>query len=413
MQLNDGQIKALEILNSEDNIFLSGVAGSGKSTLLKSYLEDRDVPILASTGAAAILIGGRTFNSFFGLGIMRGGHEATVRDALRNRFTVDRLRSSDEVVIDEISMISGPTLACAEEITRLARRNSEPWGGMRIIAVGDFAQLPPVNPHSKIREWAFMSPTWEQSKFRPAVLNEVMRASDPDLLHALNKMRTGIVDSKTISFLTSRTVADVDSTVTRLLGKRDSVEKYNVQKLEELPGELRTFETQYSGNDDEAVERKKKDFPIPKLLQLKVGALVMLRVNDADGMYANGSVGLITDFRAETEDHSEAIKIKMANGFDIVLKKHTFEALDANGAVIARAKNYPLSLAWAITIHKAQGITLDNAHVDIKFCWEPGQAYVACSRVRSAEGLSLIGWTKKSIFADSNVYNFHKKIGMH
>lgn len=415
MQLNAEQVTALTQLNGTENIFLAGVAGSGKSTLLTHYLEetDDDIPILASTGAAAILIGGRTFNSFFGLGIMAGGPVVTVKEALANGKVCRRLQRTNEIVIDEISMLSGPTLACAEEIARKARYSDEPWGGLRVIAVGDFAQLPPVNPNSTIREWAFRAPVWQKSVFRPTVLNQVMRASDPDLIAALNKMRNGIVDSTTTQFLNAKITAEVSADTPRLFGRKIAVEDFNRSKLAELPGELYTLSTEYSGTEDR-LKQHKKNFPVPAELQLKVGALVMIRINALNGDYANGTVGEVVEYSPpDGEGIGGRLYIKLAKGRVIKLGKHRFEALDAEGDVVASATNYPVTLAWALTIHKAQGTSLDTAYIDIKFCWEPGQAYVACSRVRSSAGLHLVGWTKRSIFADPQVFNFHKQIGLH
>jgi len=157
--LNAEQTEALEILKSQGNIFLTGAAGTGKSFLLKQFLReatDEEIPILASTGAAAILVGGRTFHSFFGLGIFEGGISATIERAVENKRLVKRINETDTFVIDEVSMLSGPTLRAAETIARRVRKNSRPWGGMRVIAVGDFAQLPPVNPFSQTKEWAFL-----------------------------------------------------------------------------------------------------------------------------------------------------------------------------------------------------------------------------------------------------------------
>ncbi|MEK7563713.1 MAG: AAA family ATPase, partial [Patescibacteria group bacterium] len=158
-RLTPCQEKAMEMLRREGNIFLTGAAGTGKSFLLDQYLQRKptdEFPIVASTGAAAVIVGGRTFHSFFGLGILEGGIEATVQRAMRNRRLILRLQRACCVIIDEISMLSGTTLLAADRIARRARHCNKPWGGLRIIAVGDFAQLPPVTPGNEQKDWAFL-----------------------------------------------------------------------------------------------------------------------------------------------------------------------------------------------------------------------------------------------------------------
>ncbi|MFO1520424.1 MAG: AAA family ATPase, partial [bacterium] len=191
--LSPCQERAHELLqNSRDNVFLTGHAGSGKSFLTRHFLKDKDrkkFPVVASTGAAAVLVGGRTFHSFFGLGILEGGPGPTIEKALADRRLVKRLREMEGFVLDEVSMISGPTLSVAETICRKVRDHSLPWGGARVIAVGDFAQLPPVNPHSRKKEWAFLDEAWERSRFAPAVLKSILRSEDETYLRVLNFIR--------------------------------------------------------------------------------------------------------------------------------------------------------------------------------------------------------------------------------
>ena len=165
-------------MDSKRNVFLTGAAGSGKSFLLQKYLNEKDAnhPILASTGAAASIIGGRTFHSFFGLGIMQGGPAKTVERALANTKVRNRLRSANTIIIDEISMISSKVFACAESISRQARENRrQPWGGLRVIVVGDGYQLPPVEPNSEETLWAFDHECWDRTDFDTAYLSELIQ----------------------------------------------------------------------------------------------------------------------------------------------------------------------------------------------------------------------------------------------
>lgn len=403
IQLNSDQLYALEILNGQDNVFLTGAAGSGKSFLLKHYLKGKDIPILASTGAAAIIIGGRTFHSFFGLGIMEGGVEATVARAVKNKKLLARLKKTKTIVIDEVSMLSGSTLRAAEAIAQKALNNQAPWGGLRIIAVGDFAQLPPVNPFSRTKEWAFLDSVWPTSSFTSIVLNEIMRSSDAEFLEVLRRVRLGQVDKTVSDFLNSRLNVQPTGDFTRLFPHRADVESYNLKQLHELKHETFSFQTEYSGKTAD-IEKFQKNSPIADLLHLKKNALVMIRQNDPVGRWVNGTLGRIETIA------NHCLKIKLDGGRTIELEKADFTLLDADGHPVVTARNFPVTLAWAMTIHKAQGTTLDQMHVDLRKIWEPGQAYVALSRVREPHGLFIEGWSQSAIFCDPQVISFHDSL---
>lgn len=403
--LNTAQAKALEILKTNQNVFLTGAAGSGKSFLLSHFLKDQSsFPVLASTGAAAILIGGRTFHSFFGLGILEKGVQATIERALNNRLVVRRLQKTHGVVIDEISMLSSQVLRTAEKIAQKARNNTRPWGGLRVIAVGDFAQLPPVNPFGGPKDWAFLDEVWTWSEFRSITLTEVMRTTESDFLEVLDLVRQGTINVKVKDFLNSRTVSPPeDFQGTRLFPRRNDVEKYNLDRLDKIESPSHTFSTLYIGKEKE-VEQFKKNAPISESITLKEKALVMLRQNDPEGRWVNGSLGHVLKIS------DEILTIALLNGRKIYLEKTDFKLLDAEGNPVVTARNFPLSLAWAVTIHKAQGTTLDQMQVDLKNLWEPGQAYVALSRVRSASGLYIEGWNPSSIKTDPQVVHFHRRL---
>lgn len=400
--LTSCQQKALDILERQGNVFLTGAAGTGKSFLLDQYLQNKHseaFPIVASTGAAAVLVGGRTFHSFFGLGILEGGVEAAIARALRSRKLLNRLNNASCVIIDEISMLSGVTVHAAETVARRARNNELPWGGLRIIAVGDFAQLPPVTPGSMAKDWAFSHPVWALSQFQPALLTTVMRTQDTEFLEILNFVRGGIVNDQVHAFLNGRTFSvahDIEGT--RLYPHRAKADEYNLRRLHAIHGALHSFPTQYEG-EERTLDAAKRAIPIPEVLQLKAGALVMMRKNDMteERRYVNGSLGHIK--RIEEQE----LRITLMNGEEVDVEKQVFSYLDGDGNVAASAWNFPVTLAWATTIHKAQGATLDRMIVDLSALWEPGQAYVALSRVRSGDGLFIERWTPSSIRADASV----------
>ncbi len=395
------------MLQGTENVFLTGAAGSGKSFLLKEFLKNqspKNFPILASTGAAAILVGGRTFHSFFGLGIMEKGIHATVERAISNKPLAKRIQNTQGIVIDEVSMLSGPVLRAAEMIARKIRANSTPWGGLRVIAVGDFAQLPPVNPHSTQREWAFLDEVWEMSGFQAAVLSEIMRTQDSDFLKILNNVRIGDATSQVKAFLTSRAIPPPsDFRGTRLFARREDVDRYNLKRLDEMSSKEHYFETVYTGKEAE-IEKFKKHSPIGDSILLKVGALVMLRQNDPEGQWVNGTLGYI---RKITDSE---VTIELNGSSTVVINPCEFTLLNAEGDPVVTAKNFPISLAWAVTIHKAQGTSLDQMVADLRGLWEPGQAYVALSRAKTPEGLFLEGWSLSSLRSDPLVHAFHQKL---
>lgn len=399
--LSLSQQKALLALQSERNIFITGAPGTGKSFLINYFREQtkESVPVLASTGAAALLLGGRTFHSFFGLGLLQGGIRATVERALKNRRLKSRLRKTKTVIIDEVSMLSSDTLDAAEWISRAVTHSDRPWGGIRVIAVGDFAQLPPVSKE-KEKPWAFLGEAWMRSDFQCVNLTEVMRTEDQAFLHVLEELRWGKISSRLREFLDACTQREVNDEVPHIFPRRSQTERFNQRKLEELPGDVYRYPTQYSG-EEKYQEQVRRDAPIPTELELKEGALVMIRVNDPLQRFVNGSVGRVV----ELLDHS--MKVELSDR-TVQLEPFSFSLLDADGKEVAFAKNFPVNLAYASTIHKAQGATLDEAHLDLANLWEPGQAYVALSRLRNTAGLSLQRWTPDSIQADPRVQAFYK-----
>lgn len=403
------QEKAMDILLREGNVFLTGAAGTGKSFLLSRYLLGKstdDFPVVASTGAAAVIVGGRTFHSFFGIGIMEGGLSATVSRAMKNRRLLTRLQRACSVIVDEISMLSGDTLLAAEMISRKARNNEEPWGGLRIIAVGDFAQLPPVSPGSLMKDWSFTHPVWQASDFQPALLSTVMRTQDIEFLEILNFIREGIVNERVREYLDARVTESSDRQEgTRLYPHRAQADRFNLRRLDSLPSRLHEIPTQYEG-DERYLQSAKKSLPISDVLQLKENALVMMRKNDVSfpQRYVNGSLGHV---RRVTHDQ---LSINLLSGECIEVEKEKFSSLDGDGKEVMAAWNFPVSLAWATTIHKAQGASLDKLIVDLHSLWEPGQAYVALSRVRSGDGLSIERWSSSSIRAEPLVTAFYDKL---
>lgn len=407
LELSPEQADALELLRSGENVFLTGGAGSGKSFLIRQFMRELDpkvMPILASTGAAAVLLGGRTFHSFFGLGIMDGGSDATYARASKDTKLTARLRKVEGVIIDEVSMIPGQALMIAEALAQKARESSLPWGGMRVITVGDFAQLPPVTMQGQTRDWCFTNSVWAQSGFQAVMLSHNQRVQDNLFLDVLSDVRHGLVTPRVRDFLNEHIRDhDQDHPGTRLFPRRLDADTFNQQKLSELNEEEVTIDSIYFGSEKH-VEILMKTAPVPVKLTLKLGCRVMFLQNDPQKRWVNGTRGVVTDIEAD------CITVRKDGGREVQVDKVSFALQDAEGNVMAQVIQFPLTLAYATTIHKSQGATLDDLWCNLSRLWEPGHAYVALSRLRSSEGLHLIGWNPRSIIVDPKVLEFYKKL---
>jgi ATP-dependent DNA helicase PIF1 len=406
--LNPEQKKLLKVLlNAKNNLFITGAAGSGKSHVIKLFRELKKlsgvhIPMVASTGAASLLVNGVTFNSYFGLGILAGGIENTITNAIGNRSVCERIVYTDTIIIDEISMISATTFKAANLLCQKVRRNKKFFGGMRVIAVGDFLQLGPFSDTKKI-DWIFEGKDWKSAKMKNVQLKKIMRTKDKKFLDFLAKVRVGKIDTSVKKFLNKHLVKSTfkDPTCPRIFSRNHQVDTYNIQKLNEVHAPLVTFQTQYVG-DHQSISKMKENLVIPEVLNLKIGALVMMRVNNFKDGFVNGTIGTIIGI------HSEQLTIKKISGEMIFVKKHIFESLNGGGDVVAKAKNFPLILAWAITIQKAQGASIDKALISLDRLWLHGQAYTALSRLSNPAGLHLACWDKSSFIVDKKVLKYYK-----
>ena len=405
--LSPEQRVALEVLESGENVFLTGGAGSGKSYVIRELmrkLSPKTMPILASTGAAAVLLGGRTFHSFFGLGIMEGGPKETFQRLREDRRVMKRLREVEGFIIDEISMIPSSAFEVAESLAQIARESSLPWGGMRAVVVGDFAQLPPVTRSGRQREWSFLSEVWKRSGFRIVELQHNQRTWDPGFLEVLRDLRQGIATSLVREFLESKMREhDEEDESISLFPRRDQSEIFNNKKLSQIPHPEVKIPSIYLGQE-KLVEALKRNSPVPGELTIKVGCKVLFLQNDPSKRWVNGTKGTVVDIAPDK------IVVEKETWRHVSVEKTQFSLQDAEGRTVASVINFPLTLAYATTIHKSQGATLDDLWVDLSRLWEPGHAYVALSRLRSADGLKLLGWNSRSVMADPQVLQFYRQI---
>jgi ATP-dependent DNA helicase PIF1 len=405
--LSKEQQLALELCKSGENIFLTGGAGSGKSYVVREFMKDVDpkqMPILASTGAAAVLLGGRTFHSFFGLGIMEGGPDQTFSRLINDTKTLKRIRQVEGVIIDEISMIPGDALKVAEMIAQVAKESTLPWGGLRIIAVGDFGQLPPVTKHGQKRDWCFLTETWRKSGFQNCVLSFNQRIQDDNFLKVLADVRDGKVSALAKNFLEEHTKAhDEDHPGTRLFPRRDQSEMYNQKKLSEISEPEYVVDSIFIG-EQRFIDILAKSAPVPIQLKLKVGCRILFLKNDPQKRYVNGTRGTLVSHES---DH---LIVKKEGGREVKVEKIQFSLLDADGNAKASVIQFPVNLAYATTIHKSQGATLDELWCDLGSLWEPGHAYVALSRLREPSGLHIVRWNARSFIVDPAVQKFYQDL---
>lgn len=407
IELTALQTDAINLLKSKDNVFISGPAGTGKSFLINHYISNYSprTPIVASTGMAAILVGGQTFHSFFGLGRMDLNDSVIIENAKKFFPLVRRISKTRELILDEVSMLPGKAFTLADKICQAVKGNSLPFGGIRVIITGDFFQLPPVIINGP-SDWVFNTPTWKNLKMTPILLEEILRTKDEEFLKVLQSVRNGEITENVKDFLNKRTLPREkfqDFVGTRIFSRTKSVEEYNKLKFDEIKSEEITLKTTYTGSS-ENILRLKKNLIIGDNVKIKIGAFVMVRVNNQKKGYINGTLGHMSD-----HDHL-FLKIKTLGGRFIYVEKHTFELKNGDGNVVATATNFPISLAYAITIHKSQGASIDVALMDIRKLWESGQAYTALSRLKSGDGLHLVGWDEKSIRVSPEVIDFYKNL---
>jgi hypothetical protein len=388
------------------NCFLTGAGGTGKSTQLRAFIADladghqRRVSVTAPTGVAALNVGGMTIHRFCGMLIGPAPGQSNEdyfaqlqRDPRRSILAgFNRVRRCEVLVIDEISMLPGRQFEFVEFLFRRLRGRDVPFGGCQVIATGDFLQLPPVRKSETERyDWAFQSPAWATAGFRTFVLEHVRRQDEPGFVRALADFRIGRVWGDTARILQSRVRSNPPATMTRLFTHNVQVDKWNHFQLSDLPGDEVVLEALQTGPDHQW-EFLTKNLLTPQTLQLKPGALVMFTVNRAapggtDPIYVNGQLGTVLDVG------TDSVLVKAKTGAEILVERFTWR-YDQQDDDSASFSQFPLRLAWAMTIHKAQGLTLDAAYLDIRAAREPGQAYVAVSRVRSLAGLNFKEWFK-------------------
>ena len=405
------QDEALQILKTGASAFLTGEPGSGKSYVAArfvGYLRREGVPVAvtASTGIAAAQIGGMTVHAWSGIGTRSHITRSDLDFIAKNRRVTDRIKKTRVLIIDEVSMLSGQTLSAVSQVCQFVRKSNDPFGGLQVLFVGDFFQLPPVvrrdeyagmEMESQDEEdrspFAYASRAWRELDPSICYLTEQHRQTDHDFSSLLAAIRSNRLRDAHRESLASRKLKTdgLPGSVTRLFTHNMDVDRINQAELLKLPGEVKSFLMSATG-DKLLTDGLKRGCLSPERLDLKQGAIVMFTKNDPEGRFVNGTLGVVTEFARE-----DGFPVVVTQGGTTVAAKPAEWKVAEDEAFKAGIEQIPLRLAWAITVHKSQGMSLDAAVMDLSNAFEYGQGYVALSRVRRLSGLYLLGWNERAL----------------
>lgn len=403
------QEESLEILKMGKNVFLTGPAGSGKTYVLNQYinfLKERKIPVgvTASTGIASTHLNGITIHSWSGLGIKDNLSEHEIEKLLTKSYLKKKFKYTQVLVIDEISMLHSSQLDSVDRICRAFKQSTAPFGGMQIILCGDFFQLPPINKSDLEINFAYQAEIWENMDLQVCYLSEQYRQNlEDDLLSILNDIRQNEISEKTQKLLQQRQLTKRNKIIpTKLYTHNREVDQLNLQELGKIDGSPKIYQMQFNGTKKLAESLKKSCLAMEEL-HLKKDAVVMFVKNNFEAGYVNGTMGVIVDFEGNLP------VVRTYGGKEIVVDLESWH-IEEDGIVKARITQIPLRLAWAITVHKSQGMSLDAAEIDLSRSFVAGMGYVALSRVRSLNGLYLKGINNTALQVDENILVFDQEL---
>lgn len=390
------QEEALDILKTGANAFLTGEPGSGKTYTINKYVEylkerGLEPAITASTGIAATHIGGYTIHSWSGIGIKKNLTKYDYDFIASNERVAKRVEAAKILIIDEVSMLDGGTLESVNNVCKIVRRDARPFGGLQVILVGDFFQLPPVNREGdREAKFAFLSRTWRELNPVVCYLTEQHRQDDGDFLGVLTAIRKNNFCQEHLTLVQSRLGTHPQTNAPKLFSHNEDVDRINKKELDKLRSDSQIFEMQSKGSRT-LVESLKRGCLSPEKLELKIGAKVMFTKNNMNEGFVNGTLGEVAGF----DRNSGYPIVRLKSGQKIETGPMEW-MIEENNKARAKIIQIPLRLAWAITIHKSQGMSMDAAMMDLSQVFEFGQGYVALSRVRRLSGLYLLGLNRKT-----------------
>lgn len=415
MKLSEDQKLAIEAMERGESVFLTGGAGSGKTELVKEFVRrkaGKGIARLATTGAAAQLIGGQTLHSFFGLGIdIHMPHNTRVPERLKQK-----IKATNTIIIEEISMARIDHFQAIRDRLFGSAKGYGPFAGYQVIAVGDFAQLPAVLPEQEMKvieelygegnHYAFQSRYWPEL-VRHELTTVHRQAADRDYADWLNVMRNG--DIPDLDYINAR-IGSPDDAATHLVATNKAAEVINANAMARLPGGHYKIEGEVRNNFSD------RNMRVPPILRLKPGSRVIICANNPQQGYVNGSSGILTGC-SRAEDGKPVATVQLDDGRQVSVVQAVWENVSYDlgpGGIqkntLGAFRQLPLMPGWAITIHRSQGMSLERLHVDPRGIFEAGQAYVALSRATSLRGLSLASEVRpEHIIIDERVRNFMRK----
>jgi ATP-dependent exoDNAse (exonuclease V) alpha subunit len=407
------QSTALKILKTGQNVFLTGSAGTGKTHILNEfvlYLKSRKIipTIVAPTGIAASHLNGQTIHSYFSLGIRDSIDEDFISNLLDKKYLQTRFKKLKILIIDEISMVSPNVFSSIDKILRAFKQSDEPFAGIQVILSGDFFQLPPISRNTDGKRFAWQSPSWKDLDLQTCYLEKKFRQDDNQLIFVLDEIRSGQVSQRSHDILNARLQKDldIDFTPTKLYTHNMDVDRINNDELRSIDAETQLFKYESEGAKTN-IEKLFKSALVQEELTLKKDAVVMFIKNNPEKNYINGTTGVVIDF---TKDSFKLPIVKLSNGYVVKVEYEDWTIENDSGKVQAKISQIPLKLAWAITIHKSQGMTLDAAQIDLSKTFEVGQGYVALSRIKNIEGLKLMGFNDNALSVDPLILSIDPRI---
>lgn len=442
---NEDLNKITQLIQKGENLFITGYAGTGKSYILNKLKKKFDIDVTSTTGLAAVNVQGQTIHSWSGVGICNRPVKEVVEKILQRTKLKKQISECKILAIDEISMLDAKTFDYIDEVLRNLRDGNKPFGGIQVLLFGDFFQLPPVE---KTSGFCFNSKTWQALGLKTIFLEKIYRQNDENFIKSLNNLRLNRLTQDDIRLFYDREVNynTYESDILHIFSTNQEADNYNTFKFNSVQKPLHVFNSvdkihrkrsvikvdknnpdeRLTNFDLKTLEAFDKSCKAPSALELKEGCRVMLlkNLNFNKGLI-NGACGTVLELKKseskaesipqqqevmqpQKPEDEEYILVKFDNGVEEVIAKHTFEAY-RDGEVVVSREQYPLRLAYGITIHKSQGMTLDKLIVDCNRIFECGQVYVALSRIKSIDGLYLKSFNPQKVWANGEVLKFYEK----